>query len=137
MSTFFLFILITQEFGEVFDALEGATGGSDYNSDNGDMNGHFSKVSYLSESSNDSGFINPGGFSSSSSSTPSSYAGSPAGSQNGLNSSASNDTEHDPHGTRAVAHQHVAHNHTYNTPPGQVPREVSFNLSFHVPCVLM
>ncbi|BFZ06418.1 hypothetical protein BsWGS_09457 [Bradybaena similaris] len=114
-------------FNDTFDGLEGATGGSDFGHNYGDTNDQFSKVSRLSESSSDSGFAYQGGFTSpsSSASVSSSYAGSPSGSHNGLNSSASsNDTEHDPHGTRAVVNHHVAHNHTYNTMPGQTPREV-------------
>lgn len=111
------------DLNETFDGLEGATGGSHYGENQDNFNGRHSKVSRLSESSNDSGFAYQGGFSSSSSS--SSSAGSPAGCHMGGNiSTSSNDTEQDPHGTRAVAHPHVAHNHTYNTPPGQLPREV-------------
>uniref|UniRef100_A0A0B7AVT5 BZIP domain-containing protein n=1 Tax=Arion vulgaris TaxID=1028688 RepID=A0A0B7AVT5_9EUPU len=114
-----------QDFGEPFDALEGATGGTEYNSSYGEMSDHFSKVSHLSESSNDSGFINQGAFSSSPSSSSSSYAGSPAGSHKGINSStSSNDTENDLHSTQSVTHPYVTNNHTYNTPPGQVPREI-------------
>uniref|UniRef100_A0A0B7AI49 BZIP domain-containing protein n=1 Tax=Arion vulgaris TaxID=1028688 RepID=A0A0B7AI49_9EUPU len=108
-----------------FTDLVGATGGSDYNSNYGDMNDRFSKISRLSESSNDSGFAYQGGFSSPSSTSSSPCAGSPVGSHSGINSSASsNDTEHDPHSTNSMVHHHVAHNHTYNTPPGQTPREV-------------
>ncbi|CAG5116637.1 unnamed protein product [Candidula unifasciata] len=112
-------------FNDTFDGLEGATGGSDFGHSYGDTNDQFTKVSRLSESSSDSGFAYQGGFTSPSSSASSSYAGSPSGSHSGLNSSASsNDTEHDPHGTRSVVNHHVAHNHTYNTLPGQTPREV-------------
>lgn len=135
---------------EDFDALEGAIGGSNdlgYNNTR-DLNSlktpgrSRSKVHHLSESSNDSGFAYKNGLSSNSSSG-SSYAGSPAGSSHGAdshtsltnqgpglvatshNSSTSNNgTEHDPHGTLSVSRHQVAHNHTYNTPPGQVPREV-------------
>ena len=105
-----------------------------------------SKVQHLSESSNDSGFAYKNGLSSNSS-AESSYAGSPAGSSHGADShtnlshqhshtvrggqavvrngsTSGNGTEHDPHGSRSLAQQQVAHNHTYNTPPGQVPREV-------------
>ncbi|CAL1534802.1 unnamed protein product [Lymnaea stagnalis] len=111
------------DLNETFDGLEGATGGTNYSASQDNFNGRNSKVSRLSESSNDSGFAYQGGFSSSSST--SSSAGSPAGCHMGGNiSTSSNDTEQDPHGTRAVTHHHVAHNHTYNTPPGQIPREV-------------
>ncbi|GFR85029.1 nuclear factor erythroid 2-related factor 1-like [Elysia marginata] len=107
-----------------------------------------SRVHHLSESSSDSGFAYKNGLTSSNSSAGSSYAGSPAGSSHGsdhghtnhLNhpghgirggvisshngSTSGNGTEHDPHGSHSLAQQQVAHNHTYNTPPGQVPREV-------------
>ncbi|XP_035829484.1 endoplasmic reticulum membrane sensor NFE2L1 isoform X2 [Aplysia californica] len=114
------------EFSDAFDGLEGATGGSELSGQHEDLSGPYSKVSRLSESSNDSGFAYQGGFSSSSStpSSSSSVAGSPASSHHGNSSAASNDTEHDPNGSRALAQHQVAHNHTYNTPPGQLPREV-------------
>ena len=106
-----------------------------------------SEVQRLSESSNDSGFGYKNGFSSNSS-MGSSHAGSPTGSShgaddssvhhrdhhNGVNrglvssnngSTSGNGTERDPRGSRTLAQHQVAHNHTYNTPPGQVPREVS------------
>ncbi|RUS91235.1 hypothetical protein EGW08_001041 [Elysia chlorotica] len=105
-----------------------------------------SKVHHLSESSNDSGFAYKNGLSSNSS-AGSSYAGSPAGSAHGADqghtnlnqyghngrgplisshngSTSGNGTEYDPHGSLSVAQHQVAHNHTYNTLPGQVPREV-------------
>ena len=105
-----------------------------------------SKVNHLSESSNDSGFAYKNGLSSNSS-AGSSYAGSPTGSSHGIDShtnlnhhshsvrgglvssrngsTSGNGTEYDPQGSHSIAQQQVAHNHTYNTPPGQVPREVN------------
>ncbi|GFO39006.1 nuclear factor erythroid 2-related factor 2 [Plakobranchus ocellatus] len=138
---------------ETIEGLEGATGGSDDFMFGGmrDLTSlkaprrERPRIQHLSESSNDSGFAYKNGFSSSNSSAGSSYAGSPAGSSHGaegghtnLNhkvigggvrsshnrSTSGNGTEHDPHGSHTLAQHQVAHNHTYNTPPGQVPREV-------------
>ncbi|XP_013066639.2 nuclear factor erythroid 2-related factor 2-like isoform X1 [Biomphalaria glabrata] len=105
------------------DGLEGAIGGSDLSaSSQNNITRPYSKVNRLSESSNDSGYPFQSGFSSSS--PASSSASSPAGCHYSNISTSGNDTEQDPQNTQTVARHAVAHNHTYNTPPGQVPREV-------------
>ncbi|XP_059142425.1 endoplasmic reticulum membrane sensor NFE2L1-like isoform X2 [Physella acuta] len=109
------------DFSNGFDGLEGAIGGSVFTLGQDLMEHGQSKVQHLSESSRDSGFAMHDGFSSSSSS---SSVGSPSGFYGGNISTSSNDTELDPCGTYTVAPQLVAHNHTYNTLPGHVPREV-------------
>lgn len=119
---FFSFFFSSQDFSETFvddfTGLEGATGGSDFATE--DMNNQFRKIHRLSESSNDSGIVyNAFSSTASSSASSSSYTGSPH-SDDGNGSISSNDTDF----VHSINAHHIAHNHTYNTLPGQIPREV-------------
>ncbi|XP_070174443.1 endoplasmic reticulum membrane sensor NFE2L1-like isoform X2 [Littorina saxatilis] len=91
-----------------FEGLEGATGGSDYDSTS---YGNRRTYTHSSGSAEDDGFHY----------SCSSY-GSPA-SVNTNCSTGSNDTEHSS-GQSSASLNHIHHNHTYPTQPGQTPREV-------------
>lgn len=107
--------------GSPYDGLEGATGGSSYESSSSPCYSKMSKydpeesrwaVSSYSHSQSESSHANF------SSSNDSSNLGPPSSSPSSSFSSA-----HSPFSTSSPSH-HVHHNHTYTVPPGQTPREV-------------
>ncbi|XP_076455961.1 endoplasmic reticulum membrane sensor NFE2L1-like isoform X2 [Babylonia areolata] len=91
-----------------YDGLEGATGGSDYDTSS---YGHHRSQMHSSGSTEEENYQY----------SCSSY-GSPASVSTNC-STGSNDTEHSSGHSSASLH-HIYHNHTYPTQPGQVPREV-------------
>ncbi|KAK7480968.1 hypothetical protein BaRGS_00027783 [Batillaria attramentaria] len=107
----------TQEVNETmamspFDGLEGATGGSDF-----DSAASYSHQQTRTRSASGTGSVEDEGFHYSCSSY-----GSPASVTTNC-STGSNDTEHSS-SQSATAMSHIRHNHTYPTQPGQTPREV-------------